>query len=184
MSRSPSARTFSFSGTAAPDRVGRLLQAAVRGTRGGAALSVALHPSHCHLQPSADRCDGAGVAFHCKDYRIEGRAAENHDARTTEFIRRFLIHVLPKGFHRIRHYGLFANGNRAENIAKARDLLAAPRPRQSQMMQPLPQPPSRACCHAPCPCCGGRMIVIEIFARGGTPDIGDSPNRHDHIDTS
>ena len=86
-----------------------------------------------------------------------------------EFIRRFLIHVLPSGFHRIRHYGLFANGGRAENIARARQLLHVPEPPR----QPADtgdadggelQPSSY-----PCPCCGGRMIVIETFERGGTP---------------
>src|SRR5277367_2590244 len=73
--------------------------------------------------------DDSGVTFKWKDYRIEG-----HDRYkvmtldTHEFIRRFLMHVLPQGFHRIRHYGLLANGNRAANIAKARELLAMPAP--------------------------------------------------------
>jgi hypothetical protein len=84
---------------------------------------------------------------------------------TDEFIRRFLTHVLPKGFHRIRHYGLLANGNRAANIAHARVLLAMPsRPKE-------PEPPEAALDEPrvlprPCPCCGGRMIIIETFARG------------------
>ena len=83
-----------------------------------------------------------------------------------EFIRRFLMHVLPKGFHRIRHYGLFANGNRAESIAKARELLgAAPRVVEPEEEKtPAPDEPRVLPC--PCPCCGGRMIVIEVFARG------------------
>ena len=68
-----------------------------------------------------------------------------------EFIRRFLMHVLPKGFHRIRHYGLFANGNRAANIARARELLGAP-PRvvEPEDRRP-PRRTSRACCPAPAP---------------------------------
>ncbi len=88
---------------------------------------------------------------------------------THEFIRRFLMHVLPKGFHRIRHYGLFANGNRAENIALARNLLAmppsvaAPETGLSSELDQPHMPPK------PCPCCGGRMIIIETFARGCEP---------------
>ena len=70
-----------------------------------------------------------GVTFKWKDYRIEGPGRyKTMTLPTHEFIRRFLMHVLPKGFHRIRHYGLFANGNRAANIARARELLAAPSP--------------------------------------------------------
>ena len=96
-----------------------------------------------------------------------------------EFIRRFLIHVLPSGFHRIRHYGLFANGGRAENLARARDLLGVPtpqdEPRDANADEPLTHAP-------PCPCCGGRMIIIETFDRGSTPRTRPpSPIR---IDTS
>ena len=56
------------------------------------------------------------------------RPLQDDDAADDEFIRRFLMHVLPKGLHRIRHYGLFANGDRAANIARARELLAVPAP--------------------------------------------------------
>src|SRR6185437_9666819 len=71
-------------------------------------------------------CDERGVTFKWKDYRIEGRDRyKRMTLGTCEFIRRFLIHVLPKGFHRIRHYGLFAKGACADNIARARELLAA-----------------------------------------------------------
>src|SRR5262245_28646656 len=84
---------------------------------------------------------------------------------TGEFIRRFLTHVLPSGFHRIRHYGLLASSRRVENIARARRLLAAPRPQsQSAADGNEPQAPSH-----PCPCCGGSMIVIEIFEPGCSP---------------
>ena len=86
-----------------------------------------------------------------------------------DFIRRFLMHVLPAGFHRIRYYGLLASGKRADNIARARKLLAAPllpteaiKAAGSDANQP----------HAPkhpCPCCGGPMIIIETFARGCSP---------------
>ena len=73
--------------------------------------------------------DENGVTFKYKDYRIEGPGRyKTMTLATDEFIRRFLIHVLPKGFHRIRHYGLLANGNRADNIAHARELLAVPKP--------------------------------------------------------
>lgn len=81
---------------------------------------------------------------------------------TDEFIRRFLIHVLPKGSYRIRHYGLFAKGACADNIARARELLAIARHEgQPTAAAADPSKPS-------CPCCGGRMVVIEVFARGAT----------------
>ena len=113
--------------------------------------------------------DHNGVTFKYKDYRIEGPARYKTMTLTTdEFIRRFLIHVLPKGFHRIRHYGLLGNTNRAANIAHARKLLAVPsRPKQPEtpkaaIDEPRVLPRS-------CPCCGGRMIIIETFARGCQP---------------
>ena len=69
-------------------------------------------------------CDRTGVTFRWKDYRAEGRDRQKvMTLATAEFIRRFLIHVLPQGFHRIRHYGLLASGTRADNIAHARRLL-------------------------------------------------------------
>ena len=84
--------------------------------------------------------DERGVTFKWKDYRIEGPARyKTMTLPTHEFIRRFLIHVLPRGFHRIRHYGLFANGNRTGNIARARKLLAVP----SRTKQPDPGRSSR-----------------------------------------
>jgi hypothetical protein len=83
-----------------------------------------------------------------------------------EFIRRFLIHVLPKGFHRIRHYGLFASANRAETITRARELLglATPVADEAVEIDPAAQVLAQAC-----PCCGGRMIVIETFEAGCQP---------------
>jgi len=77
-------------------------------------------------------CDRDGVAFRWKDYRRDGRDRfKTMTLATSEFIRRFLIHVLPAGFHRIRHYGLFASASRVDNIARARELLAVPpQPRQ------------------------------------------------------
>ena len=112
-----------------------------------------------------------GVTFKYKDYRIEGppHRYKTMTLATGEFIRRFLIHVLPKGFHRIRHYGLFANGNRAENIARARELLATPAPQQQPETTATSEPDQPCVLPHPCPCCGGRMIVIEIFAPGCQP---------------
>ena len=83
-----------------------------------------------------------------------------------EFIRRFLMHVLPSGFHRIRHYGLLASGTRAVNIARARELLAVP-PHAEQPDAPAPD--ELRTLPRPCPCCGGRMFIIETFARGCEP---------------
>src|SRR5213595_4290408 len=74
-------------------------------------------------------CDHSGIAFRWKDYRADGRDRQKVMTLSTgEFIRRFLIHVLPHGFHRIRHYGLLASGTRADNIARARELLAVAKP--------------------------------------------------------
>lgn len=120
--------------------------------------------------------DENGVTFKYKDYRIEGPGRyKTMTLATHEFIRRFLMHVLPKGLHRIRHYGLFANGNRAANIARARELLAMPppvpesdEPMSAETREPHVLP-------RPCPCCGGRMIVIETFARGCEPKHRPTP---------
>ncbi len=108
--------------------------------------------------------DEQDVTFKWKDYRIEGRDRyKSMTLRTDEFIRRFLIHVLPKGFHRIRHYGLLAKGSCADNIARARELLAIAKPEDEPTAAAAdPGKPT-------CPCCGGRMLVIEVFARGATP---------------
>src|SRR5262249_31978469 len=76
-----------------------------------------------------------------------------------EFIRRFLLHVLPDGFHRIRHYGLFANATRAANVAKARTLLDRPAVDAAAPEEDKEPPPP------PCPCCGGRMMLVETFTR-------------------
>jgi hypothetical protein len=114
--------------------------------------------------------DDGGISFRWKDYRVEG--AERWKTMTLsahEFIRRFLLHVLPKGFHRIRHYGLFANGNRAEAIARARELLAVapPAPKPESTVTPAADEPRVLA--SPCPCCGGRMHIIETFEAGAQP---------------
>jgi putative transposase len=96
-----------------------------------------------------------------------------------EFIRRFLMHVLPKGLHRIRHYGLFAKGNRAANLAKARELLRMSAS-SAQPDDPKAATPEEPRLHPhPCPCYGGRMLIIEVFARGCEPSSSLTPIRID-----
>jgi putative transposase/transposase-like zinc-binding protein len=121
-------------------------------------------------------CDHRGVTFKYKDYRADGPASYKvMTLATHEFIRRFLMHVLPKGLHRIRHYGLFANGNRATNIARARELLAVP-PRFIEPETDAPSEPDQPLTlPTPCPCCGGRMIIIEVFERGCEPKHRPTP---------
>ena len=130
--------------------------------------------------------DGERVSFKYKDYRREGQArygVMTLDAH--EFIRRFLLHVLPNGFHRIRHYGLFANTARAENVANARALLGrAVQPTLAQdttsanTASPEPATPT------PCPCCGGPMILVEVFERGAMPKARLFPPAPQWCDTS
>ena len=116
------------------------------------------------------KADDTGVTFTCKDYRYEGRDRYRTMTLTTdEFIRRFLLHVLPAGFHRIRHYGLFANGARAGNLAKARRLLNAPVPHSEPVDTHHIDPDGPPASARPCPCCGGRMIVIDTFEPGCAP---------------
>lgn len=125
-------------------------------------------------------CDQQGVTFKWKDYRIEGRDRyKQMTLATFEFIRRFLIHVLPRGFHRIRHYGLFAKSACADNIARARELLAAAKPEANPTATTVDA-------NTPaCPCCGGRMIIIEVFARGAAPrHQPTAPANRIRIDTS
>jgi Putative transposase/Transposase zinc-binding domain len=127
--------------------------------------------------------DEAGVAFRWKDYRIKGRDRfKTMTLDAAEFIRRFLMHVLPTGFHRIRHYGLFASAVRAQNVERARELLAttAATPEHS-CAKADNGAESPAAAHR-CPCCGGRMIIIETFD-GVRPAQSPSPSRI-RIDTS
>jgi hypothetical protein len=109
--------------------------------------------------------DARGVTFRWKDYRTTGKT--RYKAMTLaadEFMRRFLLHVLPSGFHRIRHYGLLANAGRRVHLAQARELLHA---------VPTIEPPSSAAAPVPivpptfvCPHCGAAMRIVEIFTRG------------------
>jgi hypothetical protein len=127
--------------------------------------------------------DDAGVTFRWKDYRAKGRErAKVMTLAIDEFIRRFLIHVLPDGFHRIRHYGLFANGGRAENIARARRLLNVPATSSEPSDASGTDDSEPQTLSHPCPCCGGRMIIIETFERGCSPRY--RPTVPIRIDTS
>jgi len=127
------------------------------------------------------RVDADGVAFRYKDYRAGHRERWKTMTLTPhEFIRRFLSHVLPKGFHRIRHYGLFANGNRATNIARARALLSVHMATNDEADNVEDANPDEArTLNLPCPCCGGRMIIIEVFAAGMEPKNRPSPEAID-----
>jgi hypothetical protein len=120
-----------------------------------------------------------GVTFKWKDYRIEG--AERYKTMTLathEFIRRFLMHVLPAGFHRIRYYGMLNRSKRAANVARARELLAlapiipidAIKAASTKAEEPGTKADEQTTAKHPCPCCGGPMIIIETFARGYRPD--------------
>ena len=128
------------------------------------------------------KIDKNTVTFRCKDYRIKGRARyKTMTLDCHEFIRRFLIHVLPKGQHRIRHYGLFANGNRADNLVKMRELLAVPDNDGSNDEADNEDAATQEELGCPCPKCGGRMIIIETFEAGCQPR---HVNRPEGIDSS
>ena len=110
------------------------------------------------------RLDEHGVTFRYKDYRRSD--ADQQQVMTLsahEFIRRFLLHCLPRGFHRIRHYGLLASGTRKAHLERARQLLALAPPAADEMPTEPRDP------RPPCPCCGGTMIIIEIIERRYLP---------------
>ena len=115
--------------------------------------------------------DERGVTFRYKDYRAKGRY--RHKTMTLapeEFMRRFLLHVLPRGFHRVRHYGLLANAHREENLARARERLACPPPQEpAEQADDREHPEASAHATYLCPACGAPMIVIATFARGHLP---------------
>jgi hypothetical protein len=108
--------------------------------------------------------DETHISFRCEYYRESGRQKiKVMRLEIAEFIRRFLLHVLPDGFQRIRHYGLLANGHRTNKLARCRKLLELSPPmidhkKDDERIPGIPkhEPP-------PCPCCGGRMIIIESF---------------------
>jgi len=113
--------------------------------------------------------DAHMVAFHWKDYRIKsGDRRSVMRLATPEFIRRFLIHVLPDGFHRIRHYGLLASSIRKANITRIRALLCVQSPEQPAAPQPEVEVIPLTL-REPCPCCGSPMRIVETFRRGQKP---------------
>jgi hypothetical protein len=121
--------------------------------------------SNAHLVSA----DAQSVAFRWKDYRIKsGDRQKVMQMATPEFIRRFLIHVLPDGFHRIRHYGLLASATRKANIRTIRALVCVERPDQTPASGPNAEIIPLTL-REPCPCCGGPMRIIEIFRRGQKP---------------
>jgi len=109
--------------------------------------------------------DQRGVTVRWKDYRAKGRT--RHKTMTlepSEFMRRFLLHVLPGGFHRIRHYGFLANCNRSASLTLARQFLhAPPAPEPFQAGDRDDPPPTFVCSH-----CGHPMVIVQTFVRGGT----------------
>jgi hypothetical protein len=117
------------------------------------------------------RFDENGVTFRYKDYRRDGAERQQvMTLATDEFIRRFLLHVLPRGFHRIRHYGLLAGATRKAHLERARQLLAVAPPAADE----APVEPSDV--RPPCPCCGGQMIIIETFERRYQPRAPPFPS--------
>jgi hypothetical protein len=123
--------------------------------------------------------DEQGITFRYKDYRAKGRTRHKTMTLTPEeFMRRFLLHVLPRGFHRIRHYGLLANAHCEENLAAARERLACPPPPQAT--EEAGEAATRTVSPTPyrCPHCGAPMRVIEVLARGHlprAPPVGSAP---------
>jgi hypothetical protein len=140
---------------------------------GGPAAVLAYLSRYTHRVAISNAClvsaDDQTVAFRWKDYRIKsGDHQKVMRLATPEFIRRFLIHVLPEGFHRIRHYSLLAISTRKANIAKIRAFLCVKRAEQTT----APRPEAEIIpltLREPCPCCGGPMRIIEIFRRGQNP---------------
>jgi hypothetical protein len=120
------------------------------------------------------RADADSVTFRVKDYRIDGPGRyKTMTLEAHEFIRRFLMHVLPRGQHRIRHYGFLGNGNRAANIARIRELLAALAPTPDTDGTDTAEGPRVLA--LPCPCCGGRLIIVEEFGPGRPPHHRSAP---------
>jgi hypothetical protein len=120
--------------------------------------------------------DHKGVTFKWKDYRLDG--PERYKQMTLdphEFIRRFLMHVLPQGFHRIRYYGFLSSQSRARNIARIRELLAVPLIPVDAIKALNPKPEEPKASEHPCPSCGGRMRIIETFLRGQQPKHRATP---------
>src|ERR1700737_3835079 len=156
--------------------MGGLFEEAIRRTRSGSRVPRALHASRPISNRRLIAADAMGITFKYKDYRIQGPERYKHmTLATDEFIRRFLMHVLPAGFHRIRNYGLLARAKRANNTARARELLTlsilpVDAIKAANTNTDQPKTPEHRC-----PCCGGRMIIIKRFERGSTPRYQPSP---------
>jgi hypothetical protein len=119
--------------------------------------------------------DSDTVAFRWKDYRAKSNDRQSvMRLATGEFIRRFLVHVLPDRFHRIRHYGLLASSQRKVHIAKVRVLLGAQTPKQDD---PPAVEVTPLTLREPCPDCGGAMRIIETFRRGQKPQSRAPPRK-------
>jgi len=151
--------------------MGRLHQEPLRRAQAGTALPISLYPPRRHLRSSSAlyrrqprRLPLEGLSHRWTTQRWKTMTLHSH-----EFIRRFLTHVLPNGFHRIRHYGLFASANRTTNIARVRELLGAAPPVVEHEEDKPAAPDEPRVLPRPCPQCGGRMIVIEVFERGCQP---------------
>jgi len=126
------------------------------------------------------KVENNAVTFKYKDYRMDG--PDRYTSMTLpvgEFIRRFLMHVLPRGFHRIRHYGLLANGNRAAYVARARELLGVAAADNDPAGEVPADTDEQSVLAHPCPRCGGRMVVIETFEAGSMPKYRSTPEAID-----
>ncbi|MFG1235669.1 IS91 family transposase [Xanthobacter autotrophicus DSM 597] len=172
----PLAETPAFEAMLAPLRRAEWVVYAKRPFAGPAAVLAYLSRYTHRVAISNSRLlalDDRGVTFRWKDYRARAKAAGNGWIKAMtlpadEFIRRFLLHVLPDGFHRIRHYGLFASAVRAANIDRIRALLAKAKPAASpERAPPAEEKPTELTLR--CRCCSGIMTIIETFARGSVP---------------
>jgi hypothetical protein len=124
------------------------------------------------------RVDERGVTFRVKNYRVQGSGRHTTmTLETAEFIRRFLIHVLPKGQHRIRHYGFYGNGNRAANIARIRDLLRTKAPDADRRDEDRAADEHPRILALPCPCCGGRLFIVDSFPSRCPPRPPPKPQK-------
>jgi hypothetical protein len=159
-----------FAGWLAPLRTCEWVVYAKRPFAGPAAV-LAYLSRYTHRVAISNRrlvaLDERGVTFRWKDYRISGRTRyKTMTLSPEEFMRRFLLHVLPGGFHRIRHYGLLANGERREKLAKARELLGVETPGVDASLLEIDASASLVQPIFVCPCCGSPMRIIETFLRG------------------
>jgi hypothetical protein len=124
--------------------------------------------------------DERGATFRWKDYRAKGKTRHKTMTLTTgEFMRRFLLHVLPSGFHRIRHYRLLANAGRRDHLAQVRELLKVA-PAHAESKDAIADAPEKAIQPTfVCPDCGAAMIIVEILARKplirAPPPLGGAP---------